>query len=30
MQVYRAFVENNPKLLIEDDLRHGGQGAHWE
>jgi len=24
MQVYRALVENNPKLLIEADLRRGG------
>jgi soluble lytic murein transglycosylase len=24
MQVYRALVENNPKLLIETDLRRGG------
>ena len=24
MQVYRAIVENNPKLLIEADLRRGG------
>ncbi|MGA7787167.1 MAG: lytic transglycosylase domain-containing protein, partial [Xanthobacteraceae bacterium] len=24
MQVYRAVVENNPKLLIEADLRRGG------
>jgi hypothetical protein len=23
-QVYRALVENNPKLLIEADLRRGG------
>jgi hypothetical protein len=24
MQVYRALVENNPRLLIEADLRRGG------
>jgi soluble lytic murein transglycosylase len=24
MQVYRARLENNPKLLIGDDLRRGG------
>jgi soluble lytic murein transglycosylase len=24
MQVYRALIENNPKLLIEADLRRGG------
>jgi hypothetical protein len=24
MQVYRVLVENNPKLLIEADLRRGG------
>jgi hypothetical protein len=24
MQVYRALVENNPKLLIEADIRRGG------
>jgi hypothetical protein len=24
MQVYRALVQNNPKLLIEADLRRGG------
>jgi hypothetical protein len=24
MQVYRACLENNPKLLIEADLRRGG------
>jgi hypothetical protein len=23
-QVYRALVENNPKLLIDADLRRGG------
>jgi hypothetical protein len=23
MQIYRALVENNPKLLIEADLRRG-------
>jgi hypothetical protein len=24
MQVYRALLENNPRLLIEADLRRGG------
>ena len=24
MQIYRALIENNPKLMIEADLRRGG------